>query len=187
MLEHQPRIDFGMVLSTSFGLEKFLEMTNALKQVEDKYKKPQFYQQNRHESSSGGNNPNKENQQPNDSTQSTRQPSQITRNTQIGNITVKQITTSLGPNLDQLVKALEDVLAAPQTMEEQNTPEQVSQTLAPSYDPDDYYVDLESSSRKHFNYICVITLGRTTGTTFPVAINSHMNINALYNTVATRS
>ena len=39
-----------------------------------------------------------------------------------------------------------------------------------SYDPDDYYVDLETSSSfsKHFNDICVITLGRMTGTTFPV-------------------
>ena len=37
---HQPRIDFGMVLpAPNFGLEQFLEMTKALKQVEDKYKK----------------------------------------------------------------------------------------------------------------------------------------------------
>ena len=36
---HQPRIDFGMVLpAPKFGLEQFLEMTKALKQVEDKYK-----------------------------------------------------------------------------------------------------------------------------------------------------
>ena len=57
-----------------------------------------------------------------------------------------------------------------------------------SYDPDDYYVDLETSGSfsKHFN-ICVMTLGRMTGTTFPVAINLQVNINALYDTGATRS
>ena len=123
MPEHQPRINFGMVLPTSFGLEQFLKMTKALKRVEDKYKKPQYHQQNRCDQSNGGNNPNKENQQPNDSTQSTSQPSQnqITRNTQIGNVTVEQIATTLGSNPDHVVKALEDVLA-PQSMEEQDTP-----------------------------------------------------------------
>ena len=49
------------------------------------------------------------------------QPSQITRNTQIGNISVEQIATSLGSNLDHLVEALEDVFTAPQSMEEQGT------------------------------------------------------------------
>ena len=58
-----------------------------------------------------------------------------------------------------------------------------------SYDPNDYYIDLKSSDSfsKHFNDICVITLGRTTGTTFPIAINSNMNINVLYDIGATRS
>ena len=76
-----------------------------------------------HDQSTGGNSSNKENQQPNDLTQSTSQPSQnqITRNTQIGNITVEQIATTLGSNPDHVVEALEDVLA-PQTMEEQDTP-----------------------------------------------------------------
>ena len=32
----QPRIDFGMILPTKFGLEQFLEMTKALKHIEDK-------------------------------------------------------------------------------------------------------------------------------------------------------
>ena len=68
MPEHQPRINFGMVLPTSqFGLEQFIEITKALKWVEDKYKRPQYSQQNRHEQSSEGKNPNKENQQPNNS------------------------------------------------------------------------------------------------------------------------
>ena len=131
MPECQLRINFGMVLPTSqFGLEQFIEMTKALKWVEDKYKKPQYHQQNRYEPSNGGNNSNKENQQPNDSTQSTSQtsqPSQITRSTQIGNISVEQIATSLGSNLDHLVEALEDVFTAPQSMEEQGTLEQESQ------------------------------------------------------------
>ena len=73
---------------------------------------------------------------------------------------------------------------------------QVQDTLEPdsvwpalSYDPDDYYVYLETSGSfsKHFNDISVITLGRMTGTTFPVTINSSVNINALYDTGATRS
>ena len=40
----QPRIDFGMVLPTQWGLEQFLEMTKALKQIEDKYTNPQALQ-----------------------------------------------------------------------------------------------------------------------------------------------
>ena len=128
MPDHQLRIDLGMVLPTPFGLEQFLEMTKALKRVEDKYKKPLYHQQNRCDQSNGGNNPNKENQQPNDLTQLTSQPSQnqITRNTQIGNVTVKQIATTLGSDPDHVVETLEDVLA-PQTMEEQDTPPPESQ------------------------------------------------------------
>ena len=77
----QPRIDFGMILPTKFGLEQFLEMIKALKCIEDKYLKPQY---NRHEPSKEENPLNKENQQPNGSTQSTSQTSQhgkITQNT----------------------------------------------------------------------------------------------------------
>ena len=107
-----------MVLPTSSALEQFLEMTKALKRVEDKYKKPQYHPQNRHDQSTGGNSSNKENQQPKDSMQLTSHPSQnqITTNTQIGNVTVGQIAT-LGSNPDHVVEALEDVLAS-QTMEE---------------------------------------------------------------------
>ena len=74
----QPRINFGMILPTKFGLEQFLEMTNMLKCIEDKYSKPQY---NRHETSKQGNYSNKENQQPNGSTQSTSQTSQHGQNT----------------------------------------------------------------------------------------------------------
>ena len=47
--------------------------------------------------------------------------SQITRNMQIGNISVKQIATSLGSDPDHLVEALGDVFCAPQCTEEQDT------------------------------------------------------------------
>ena len=46
---------------------------------------------------------------------------------------------------------------------------------------------MSSSFSKHFNDICVITLGRMTGTTFPVTINLQMEVNALYDTGAARS
>ena len=42
----QLRINFGMILHPKFGLEQLLEMTKALKHIEDKYSKPQY---NRHE------------------------------------------------------------------------------------------------------------------------------------------
>ena len=49
------------------------------------------------------------------------QHSQVTRNTQIGNISVEQMATSLGLDLDHLVEALEEVFCAPQPTEEQDT------------------------------------------------------------------
>ena len=87
-----------MVLPMKFGLEQFLEMTKALKWIEDKYKRPPYNQYNRCKPSNGGNNSNKENQSPNGLTQSTSQKSQhsqITQNMKIGNILVEQIATSL--------------------------------------------------------------------------------------------
>ena len=69
----QPRINFGMILPTKFGLEQFLKMTKVLKHIEDKYSKPQY---KRHEPSKQGNYPNKENQQPNGLMQLTSQTSQ---------------------------------------------------------------------------------------------------------------
>ena len=120
----QPRIDFGIILPTKFGLEQFLEMTKVLKHIEDKYTKPHHNQYNRHESYKQGNNTNKENQQPNGLMQLTSQTSQhiqITRNMQIGNILVEQMAMSLGSDPDHLVEALEEVLCAPQPTEEQDT------------------------------------------------------------------
>ena len=118
------RIDFGMILPTKFELEQFLEMTKVLKCIEDKYMKPHHNKYNRHKPSKQGNNTNKENQQPDSSVQLTSQMSQhsqITRNTQIGNISVEQIATSLGSDPDHLVEVLEEVFCAPQPTEEQDT------------------------------------------------------------------
>ena len=60
----QLRINFGMILPTKFGLGQFLELTKALKHIEDKYTKPHYNQYNTCKSSKQGNNTNKENQQP---------------------------------------------------------------------------------------------------------------------------
>ena len=45
---------------------------------------------------------------------------------QIGNISVKQMATSLSSDPDHLVEAQEEVLCAPQPTEEQETPGQES-------------------------------------------------------------
>ena len=119
----QPRINFGMILPMKFGLEQFLEMTKALKHIEDKYSKPPY---NRCELSTQGNNSNKENQQPNGLMQLTSQTSQhgqITQNMQIGNVSVEQMATSMGSNLDHLVEALEEVFCPCWSTEEQDTQE----------------------------------------------------------------
>ena len=119
----QPRIDFGMILPMQFGLEQFLEMTQVLKCIEDKYLKCQY---NGCELSKEENPLNKENQQPNGLTQSTSQMSQhgkITQNMQIGNISVEQMATSMGSDPDHLVEALNEVFGS-QSTEEQDTQEE---------------------------------------------------------------
>ena len=119
----QSRIDFGMILPTKFQLEQFLEMTKALKCIEDKYLKPQY---NRCKPSKEENPLNKENQQPNSSTQLTSQTSQhgkITQNMQIGNISVEQMAMSMGSDPDHLVEALEEVFGS-QSTEEQDIQEE---------------------------------------------------------------
>ena len=118
-----------MILPMKFGLEQSLEMTKVLKHIEDKYTKPHHNQYNRHKPSKQGNNTNKENQQPNSLmqlTSQTSQHSQITRNMQIGNISVEQIATPLDSDPDHLVEALEQVFCAPQPTEEQDAPGQES-------------------------------------------------------------
>ena len=84
----QTQIDFGMVLPMRWGLEQFLEMNKALKQIEDKYTAPaprnsQMRQINA--STNTAPSQNKENHNPDESTQTASQPSQITESTQIGN------------------------------------------------------------------------------------------------------
>ena len=90
---------------------------------------PNHNQYNRHEPSKQGANTNKENQQPDGLMQlpsQMSQHSQITRNTQIGNISVEQMAMLLGSDLDHLVEALEEVFCTPQLTEEQDTPGQES-------------------------------------------------------------
>ena len=63
------------------------------------------------------------------------------------------------------------------------------QWLATQYDPDNYYIDLESSSTfsKHFNEVCVLELGRITSTAFQVMADLNIKMHALYDTGAARS
>ena len=188
----QPRIDFRMVLPTQWGLEQFLKMTQVLKQIEDKYTnlRPYNSQQRQNNVSTGAaTSQNKENQTPDESTQMTSWPSQITKSTQIGNISVKQLATSLGKEIDHITEALEEVFGTPTSDKNLECQVVEPQWLVAGYDPDNYYVDLESSSscRNHFNDVCVLTLGRQTGITFPVTINPKLQINALYDTGASRS
>ena len=70
----------------------------------------------------------------------------------------------MGSNPDHLVEELEEVFCPSQSTEEQDTKEKLTTLLAPSYGHDDYYVDLQTSGSfsKHFNDICIITLGRMT-------------------------
>ena len=60
-----------------------------------------------------GSNQNKENQMPDETMNLTSHPSQITKSTQIGNITVEQIATALGSETDHLIEALEAVYPTP--------------------------------------------------------------------------
>ena len=135
-----------MVLPTqNFGLEQFLEMTKALKWVEDKYKNPQPHnsQQRQLGSTTTGANQKDQNQATDEMTNSTSHPSQITKSTQIGNISVEQIAMALETN--HLIEALEEVYPAPY-QEDLECQVVESQWLTAQYDPDNYYIDLESGS-----------------------------------------
>ena len=103
-----------MVLPTQWGLEQFLEMTKALKQIEDKHTTSPHDTQLRSSSSSTNTAPhhNKENQSLDELTQMTSQPSQITKSTQIGNISVEQLATSLRKETDHVIEALEEIFGA---------------------------------------------------------------------------
>ena len=70
----QTRIDFGKVLLTQWGLEQFLDMTKALKQIEDKYTNPWPYnsqQRQNNASTSAATSEDKKNQNPDKSMQMT--------------------------------------------------------------------------------------------------------------------
>ena len=101
---------------------------------------------------------------------------------------MEQIATALGLETDHLIEALEEVYPMP-FQEDLECQVVEPQWLAAQYDPDNYYIDLESSSSfsKHFNEICVLELGRRMGTTFPVMTDLNVKINALYDTGAARS
>ena len=115
-------------------------------------------------------------------------PSQIIKSTQIGKITVEQIVTALGLETDHLTEALEEVYPTP-SQEDLECQVVEPQRLVAQDDPDNYHVDLESSSSfsKHFNEVYVLELGRRMGTTFPVMADPNIKIKALYDTGSARS
>ena len=98
----QPRIDFGMILPMKFGLEQFLEMTKALKCIEDKYMKPHHNQYNRRKSSKQGNNTNKQNQQPDGLKQLTSQMSQHSQTTDASKYGWAGVLTQHYKEIDEL-------------------------------------------------------------------------------------
>ena len=90
--------------------------------------------------------------------------------------------------MDHIIEALEEVFGTSAPNENLECQVVEPQWLDVGYDPDNCYVDLESSNscRNPFNDVCILTLGRRTGT-FRVTINPKLQINALYDTAATRS
>ena len=115
----------------------------------------------------------KESQNPDELTQIISQPSQITKATQIGNISVEQLATFIGKETDHIIEALEEVFGTPTPEENLECQVVEPQWIVAGYDLDNYYIDLEStnSCRNHVNYVCILTLGRRTRTTFPVTSN----------------
>ena len=119
----------------------------------------------------------------------TSQPSHINGSTQIGNITVYQFATSMGHSMDHIIKALKETFGNTEAKGDSVATMVEPQWLLAGYDPNKYYVDLESSgsSSNHCNEICVLTLGKCTRTMFPVTISPALQINALYDTGTARS
>ena len=97
----QPWIDCGIVLPSNFTLEQFLEISKALKKIEDEYTHP-CPQRQGSASHNTVTSQNKETQAPTMATELTSQPSYINGSTQIGNITVDQFTTSMGHSTDHM-------------------------------------------------------------------------------------
>ena len=112
-----PRIDCGIVIPSQWGLEQFAEMAKALKCIEDKHRQEKNYgSQQRANSNFTSNNTassqNKENQDPNSLTSLTSQPSPITPATPIGNITVGELATKMGSQMDHVMAAINEVQEA---------------------------------------------------------------------------
>ena len=112
-----PRIDCGIVIPSQWGLEQFAEMAKALKCIEDKHWQEKNYgSQQRDKSNFNSNNTvssqNKENQDPNSLTSLTSHPSPITPATQIGNITVGELATKMGCQMDHVMAAINEVQEA---------------------------------------------------------------------------
>ena len=101
---------------------------------------------------------------------------------------MEQIAITLGSETDHFFEAFEEVYPtlSPKDLECQVV---ALQWLAIQYDPDDYYIDLESNRSfiKHFNEICVLEIGTRMGKTFPIMADLNVKINALYDTGAARS
>ena len=112
-----PRVDCGIVITTQWGLEQFAEMAKALKHIEDKHRQEKNYiSQQRANSNFNSNNTassqNKENQDPNSLTSLTSQPSSITPATPIGNLTMGELATQMGSQMDHVMAAINEVQEA---------------------------------------------------------------------------
>ena len=95
------------MLPSNFALEQFVEISKALKKIEDKYTHPHPQRQTS-ASHNTVTSQNKETQAPTMTTELTSQPSCINGSTQIGNITVDQFATSMGHSTDHIIEALEE-------------------------------------------------------------------------------
>ena len=109
-----PRIDCSIVIPSQWGLEQFAEMAKALKCIDEKHRQEKNYgPQQRANSNFNSNNTassqNKENQDPNSLTS---QPSPITPATPIGNITVAELATKMGSQIDHVMAAINKVQEA---------------------------------------------------------------------------
>ena len=113
----QPQIDCGIVLPSNFTLEQFVEISKALKKIEDKYTHP-HPQRQASASHNTVTSQNKETQAPTMVTELTSQPSHINGSTQIGNITVDQFTTSMGHSMDHIIEALKETFSNTEAKED---------------------------------------------------------------------
>ena len=96
-----------------------MEISKALKKIENKYTHPHTQRQ-----ASASHNTitsqNKETQLPTMVTELTSQPSYITGSTQIGNITVDQFTISMGHSMDHVIEALKETFSNTEAKEDSN-------------------------------------------------------------------